>query len=213
MPDATTFEDWMRSYQNMVYSTALRLLTNEADALDISQEVCLKAYERFSMLQDNPAAGGWLKKVTTNLSLNHLTRYRSRWRFFSDLLRDSPGMPMEDLLGHDPERDGLEDEDFRRRYLDQALRKLPDTQRIPLVLYHFEDMSYETIAAQLGVSLSKVKSDIHRGRESLRRWLKPNMNDWQEAPPGPVTRAGDPSLDRSLFRWPWTVSSQGSPLN
>ena len=78
--DFTTF---MRNYQDMVFSTAIRLVGNEAQAEDISQEVFLKAYEHFESLQTSPTAGGWLKTVTTNLSLNHLTRYRNRWRFFS----------------------------------------------------------------------------------------------------------------------------------
>jgi len=73
----------MQSYQNMVFSTALRLLANQAEAEDVSQEVFLKAYERFAELRDSPTAGGWQKKVATNLSLNHLSRYRSRWSFFS----------------------------------------------------------------------------------------------------------------------------------
>src|SRR5690606_25444286 len=60
----------------------------------------------------------------------------------------------------------------RRELLEQALQKLPDSQRVPLVLYHFEDMSYEEIAAHLRISLSKLKTDIHRGREALRRKLQ-----------------------------------------
>ena len=48
-----------------------------------------------------------------------------------------------------------------------ALRRLPDHQRLPLVLYHFEDLSYQEIAAKLGVSLTKVKTDIRRARAAL----------------------------------------------
>jgi len=55
--------------------------------------------------------------------------------------------------------------------LEEALRRLPDHQRVPLVLFHFEDMSYQDIADALGVSMGKVKTDIHRGREALRRQL------------------------------------------
>lgn len=77
--DFTTF---MRNYQDMVYSTAVRLLGNDAQAEDISQEVFLKAYERYDDLSTSPTAGGWLKTVTTNLSINHLQRYRKRWSFF-----------------------------------------------------------------------------------------------------------------------------------
>jgi DNA-directed RNA polymerase specialized sigma24 family protein len=59
-----------------------------------------------------------------------------------------------------------------RGQLEAALRALPVHQRIPLVLFHFEDASYEEISSTLGVSLAKVKSDIHRGREALRKVLE-----------------------------------------
>ncbi|MSU64631.1 MAG: sigma-70 family RNA polymerase sigma factor [Opitutus sp.] len=75
--DFTTF---MRNYQDMVFSVAVRLTANEAQAEDISQEVFLKAFENFDHLSTSPTAGGWLKTVATNLSLNHLSRYRKRWR-------------------------------------------------------------------------------------------------------------------------------------
>jgi RNA polymerase sigma-70 factor (ECF subfamily) len=59
----------------------------------------------------------------------------------------------------------------RRERLEQALRELPDHQRVPLVLFHFENASYHEIAATLGISLGKVKTDIHRARETLRKRL------------------------------------------
>jgi hypothetical protein len=58
-----------------------------------------------------------------------------------------------------------------RRVLEEALAKLPPAQRVPLVLYHFEDKSYEEISAMLKISLSKVKTDIFRGREALKKKL------------------------------------------
>ena len=79
------FETFVREYQDMVYATAIRLLSNPAEAEDVAQTVFLKAFERFADVGTSPAAAGWLKTVTTNLCLNHLSRYRSRWRFFSEL--------------------------------------------------------------------------------------------------------------------------------
>ena len=86
MTAAQEFEAFMQSYQNMVFSTSMRLVANQAEAEDIAQEVFLKAYERFAELRSSPTAGGWLKKVATNMSLNHLSRYRARWSFFSELV-------------------------------------------------------------------------------------------------------------------------------
>src|ERR1700735_3316356 len=81
---SSEFTTFMRAYQDMVFSTAARLAGNDAQAEDIAQEVFIKAYENFEHLRVSPAAGGWLKTVATNLSLNYLTRYRKRWRFFSE---------------------------------------------------------------------------------------------------------------------------------
>src|SRR5688572_27957202 len=59
-----------------------------------------------------------------------------------------------------------------REQLERALRELPDHQRVPLVLFHFEQASYQEIAEALGVSIGKVKTDIHRGREALKPLLR-----------------------------------------
>jgi DNA-directed RNA polymerase specialized sigma24 family protein len=88
-PDFTTF---MRNYQDMVYSTAVRLIGNETQAEDIAQEVFIKAHAHFDNLRTSPSAGGWLKTVATNLSINHIQRYKKRWSFFSDLVhKDDEG--------------------------------------------------------------------------------------------------------------------------
>jgi RNA polymerase sigma-70 factor (ECF subfamily) len=158
----------------------VRLLGNDAEAEDISQDVFLKAYERFEELSQSPTVGGWLKTVTTNLCLNHLSRYRARWRFFSELLsRDDNEEATLDLPAPDNLGEKLDEADYRR-LLEQALQKLPAGQRVPLVLFHFENLSYEEIAAKLGISLSKVKTDIFRGRDALRKKLSVKMGDEDE---------------------------------
>ena len=166
----------MQNYQNMVFSTAMRLLANQSEAEDVTQEVFLKAFGNFSRLENNPSAGGWLKTVATNLSLNHLTRYRSRWSFFSELFGGG------NTEAEEPEfasEENLEESLFqteRCELVERALQELPPAQRVPLVLYHLEDMGYEEIAAKLDVSLGKVKTDIFRGREVLRRKLRLKLN-------------------------------------
>jgi RNA polymerase sigma-70 factor (ECF subfamily) len=169
----------MRAYQDMVFSTAARLTGNDAQAADLAQETFLKAYEHFDTLRESPTAGGWLKTVVTNLTLNHLSRYRKRWRFFSDMRRadsedeDSESGIPEALLGCSTPDDllGNVHADERRAIVEQALQRLPEHQRVPLVLYHFEEMPYQDIARQLRVSLPKVKTDIMRARIALAKML------------------------------------------
>jgi RNA polymerase sigma-70 factor (ECF subfamily) len=153
----------------MVFSTAARLAGNDRQAEDIAQEVFLRAYEHFAHLRSSPTAGGWLKTVTTNLTINHLSRYRKRWRLFSEL---RPANADEDTSGPDlgTEPDTLLADlgaEQRSELIDGALRKLPEHQRLALVLHHFEDLSYEEIAVKLGASLAKIKTDIRRARAAL----------------------------------------------
>lgn len=168
------FEAFVLEYQDMVFATAVRLLGREADAEDVAQTVFMRAFERFAEIGESPAAPGWLKTVTTNLCLNHLSRYRKRWRFFSEVEREYGGPSLETriarLTAPPAELERVEREEREER-LESALRRLPDHQRVPLVLFHFEELSYQAIADTLGVSLAKVKSDIHRGREALKEEL------------------------------------------
>jgi RNA polymerase sigma-70 factor (ECF subfamily) len=160
----------MRAYQDMVFTTAARITGNDAQAQDIAQDVFLKAYDRFAQLRTSATAGGWLKTVTTRLALNHLARYRKRWRFFSELQREDS--TDEETEVDFPAADDLLaeiDAQERNALVERALQELPGHQRVPLVLYHFEARSYEQIARELGVSLAKVKTDIFRGRAALCR--------------------------------------------
>jgi RNA polymerase sigma-70 factor, ECF subfamily len=173
MSDADQFEVFVQAYQDMVYATAVRLLGRPADAEDVAQTVFLRAYERFDQIGTSPTAPGWLKTVTTNLCLNHLSRYRKRWRLFSEMRSadDDGGEDYEvGLAGSGLASDAIEETD-RQAQLEAALRALPDHQRVPLVLFHFEELPYQDIADRLGVSLAKLKTDMHRGRLALRKYL------------------------------------------
>lgn len=172
----------MQKYQNMVFSTAMRLLANPSEAEDVAQEVFLRAYEHFDDLAESPTAGGWLKKVATNLSLNHLSRYRARWSFFSEMFAGKSEEEGEQIEFAAPENLSEELEQWDRHELvEQALQKLPAAQRVPLVLYHLEGLKYEEIAAKLKISLGKVKTDIFRGREALRKKLKLQLDETEGA--------------------------------
>ena len=158
----------------MVFATAVRLLGNAADAEDAAQTVFLKAFQRFDEIGSSPAAAGWLKTTTTNVCLNHLSRYRARWRFFSEMRDGDADTPdfADGLVSAEPAPFERLERAASHEALEAAVRALPDHQRVPLVLFHFAGASYQTIADTLGISLGKVKTDIHRGREALRKRLK-----------------------------------------
>jgi RNA polymerase sigma-70 factor (ECF subfamily) len=176
MTDVHEFEAFVRRYQDMVYGTAIRLLGRPADAEDAAQTVFLKAFQHFGDVAGSEAAPGWLKTTTRHVCLNHLTRYRARWQFFSELTRpgadhgaDADGYA-DSLVAPGSHAADLEQAELNEG-LERALRALPDHQRVPLVLFHFEELSYQAIAEALGASVGKIKTDIHRGRQALQRLL------------------------------------------
>jgi RNA polymerase sigma-70 factor (ECF subfamily) len=169
------FTSFMRAYKDMVFSTATRLLGNDAQAEDISQEVFVRAYAHFEELRGSATSGGWLKTVTTNLAINHLQRYRRRWRLFSQMepAQNDDGDGGMELEFPVPDSIPAElDTEQQRALIEDAVRELTSDQRTALVLYHFEDFSYQEIAARLGASLAKVKTDIRRARVALRPLLE-----------------------------------------
>lgn len=168
----------MRAYQDMVFTTAARLLGNDAQAEDIAQEVFLRAYAHFGQLRTSPTSGGWLKTVATNLAINHLQRYRRRWRLFSEMAfgddeREPDPPALEWPLADSPLAElGIQQQ---RVLLEDAIRTLPSDQRIALVLYHFEELTYQEISRRLGVSLPKIKTDIRRARLALLPLLQSSI--------------------------------------
>ena len=171
---ADPFEAFVLRHQDLVFATAIRLLGNRRDAEDVAQTVFLKAFERFDDIGASPGAAAWLKTVTTNLCLNDLSRRRSRWRLFSEMGRqDDEGGNVDyeaTLVAEGSFVEELERAGEHKRLV-EALYKLPPHQRVPIVLFHFDQMSYQDIATRLSVSLAKVKTDIHRGREVLAALL------------------------------------------
>ena len=174
MTNSVEFEQFVRRHQDMVFGIAIRMLGDPSEAEDVSQTVFLKAFARFEVLRGMPAAGGWLRTVTTNLCLNHLTRFRARWRLFSQQRTGADGSERsyEDMLVTAPSQGRDLERAEERARLERGLRDLPPHQRVPIVLYHFEQRSYREIAETLGVSIGKVKTDIHRGRQALRALIE-----------------------------------------
>lgn len=168
------FEQLVRDHQDAVYTVALRLLAREADALDVVQTTFLRAWQRISVVSAHPAPRAWLRMVAANLSLNHLQRYRSRWRLFSEMTPDDAASPDESAPAREAAQDACleaavaEITSERLARLRDALLALPDSLRVPLVLHVYEDLSYRDIADRLGVSMGKVKTDIHRAKAALR---------------------------------------------
>ncbi|HEX6233652.1 MAG TPA: RNA polymerase sigma factor SigE [Jiangellaceae bacterium] len=166
-PDWTppSWDDVVREHSARVYRLAYRLTGNQHDAEDLTQDVFIRVFRSLSTYTPGTFEG-WLHRITTNLFLD-MVRRRQRIRF--DALADDAA---ERLSGREPTPDRQLDDQLLDSDVQTALDGLPPDFRAAVVLCDIEGLSYEEIAATLGVKLGTVRSRIHRGRAQLRAALE-----------------------------------------
>jgi RNA polymerase sigma factor (sigma-70 family) len=158
-----TWDEIVRTHSARVYRLAYRLTGNPHDAEDLTQEVFVRVFR--SLSQYTPGTfEGWLHRITTNLFLDQVRR-KARVRF-EPLPEDA-----DRVRGNEPEPSQVLDDRMFDADVQAALDSLPAEFRAAVVLCDIEGLSYEEIAATLGIKLGTVRSRIHRGRAQLRRAL------------------------------------------
>ena len=171
--DEAAYEQLIERFQSPVYNLAYRLLNDQADASDVSQEVFLKIFRNVGQFRGDSSLRTWVYRIAVNESHNRrrwLFRHRRGETGIEDTFEDSEGRekPLMDA-GETPYDFTMNRE--AQGLLEDALAEINPVFRTALVLREVEDMSYEEIADILEVSLGTVKSRIVRGREALRRNL------------------------------------------
>ena len=158
-----SWEDVVREHSARVYRLAYRLSGNAQDAEDLTQETFIRVFR--SLAEYTPGTfEGWLHRITTNLFLD-LVRRRRRIRF------DALPEDTERLPGTAPSPEQVYVDTHLDPQIQAALDALPPDFRAAVVLCDIEGLTYEEIAATLGVKLGTVRSRIHRGRSQLRKAL------------------------------------------
>ncbi|HSD67535.1 MAG TPA: RNA polymerase sigma factor [Vicinamibacteria bacterium] len=158
----------MERHYRRLYRIALSYLRQPDDALDVVQEVFVKAYRSAGRWDGSAEAGPWLSRIAVNLSIDRWRRNRRRAQTFSPLDESDRVATLADL-GPPPDR-RVHGREVGER-LAAALAQLPARQRAVVVLRHYQDMSLEEIAGALGMSLGTVKSSLHRALHRMRAGL------------------------------------------
>ena len=178
-----SWDDVVREHSARVYRLAYRLTGNSHDAEDLTQEVFVRVFRSLSSYTPGTFEG-WLHRITTNLFLD-MARRKQRIRF--EGLGDDTAARLGD--GARSPADAFDD-----RHLDSdiqaALKGLAPEYRAAVILCDIEGLSYEEIAAALGIKLGTVRSRIHRGRAQLRAALEHRRPRHLAAPDIPRQRPG-----------------------
>jgi RNA polymerase sigma-70 factor (ECF subfamily) len=176
MADRERFADLALEHMQSLYSAALRMTRNPADAEDLVQETFLKAYRAFDSFQEGTNLKAWLYKILTNTFINSYRAAKRRPEKAD--VEDVEDLYLYRRLGELQSSTGTgrsaEDEVFDR-FTDvevkDAIESLPEAFRIAVLLADVEGFSYREIADITDVPIGTVMSRIHRGRKALQKAL------------------------------------------
>jgi RNA polymerase sigma-70 factor (ECF subfamily) len=175
MADQATFAEQAEPFMDGLYSAALRMTRNPADAEDLVQETYLKAYRAFHTFQEGTNLKAWLYRILTNTYINQY-RAKKRRPEESDLDEVEDLYLYRRLGGLEGAREGrsAEEELFDHLTSDEikeALESLPEQFRMAVLLADVEGFAYKEIAEILDIPIGTVMSRLHRGRKGLQKQL------------------------------------------
>lgn len=163
--DRRAFNELVRRYQKRVFHVVQGIVRNGDDALDITQDVFIRAWKGLDRFQGQAKVFTWLYRIAVNLSLNHL---RSAW--FRSFL---PVGDNHERIGSD-ETDAHTklEQDEARRAVNNAIEALPPKQRAVFVLRYYEELPYEEIAGILKTSVGGLKANYHHAVKKIEEHVR-----------------------------------------
>jgi RNA polymerase sigma-70 factor, ECF subfamily len=159
------FEELYRAHSGRLFSLAVRMLGNPADAEDLLQEIFLSAHRKLESYRGEAALGTWLYRLAMNQILDHVRSRASRSGQLTDGLDDASLLA--DASGH-----RLADRAIDRIDLERALLELPDGCRAAFVLHDVEGLEHKEVSEVLGIAEGTSKSQVHKARLRLRGLLR-----------------------------------------
>ena len=165
--DMVAFEELVGRHRDKIYARAYSVVRNEEEAIDLSQEAWVKAWQRLKQFHGDSSFSTWITRIAINLCLDHLRRRKRQPTDSLDSINEESGgveryMPA--VTVNPTER--LERQELRAR-IDAAMDKLSDAHRTVLVLHEFEQMEYKKIAEAMGCSIGTVMSRLFYARRKL----------------------------------------------
>lgn len=167
--DAAAFEQLVDRHQGLVIGTVGRMLGNNSDVEDVAQQVFIRVWKSAPRYRPTAKFTTWLLTITRNLVFNEARRRKRHPAEALDIHEGEELLVPPDNAERAPNAALLEAE--LQKAIDNAIRALPEKQRLAVVLRRYEDKSYEEIAQVLDLSVPAVKSVLFRARTELRATL------------------------------------------
>jgi RNA polymerase sigma-70 factor, ECF subfamily len=172
--DHEAFRTLVEEHQTRVYNLAYRMLGNEKEAEDAAQDAFAQAYARLRSYNAEWRFKTWIMTITSNLCIDRLRRRKIEPLSFADYTAgaggdcESEADPIETrFVSGEPGPEAVFDKRQRQTVLNAMLRELPEEDRGMVVMFYWDDMSYDDIAKATRTSVSAVKSRLFRARQKM----------------------------------------------
>jgi RNA polymerase sigma-70 factor, ECF subfamily len=165
--DMAAFEELVARHRDKIYARAFSMMRNEDEALDLSQEAWIKAWQRLRQFHGDSTFVTWMTRIVINLCLDQLRKHKRQRAESIEVLEETSGgverhMPV--MIVNPSE--GLERSELRER-IDRAMAQLSYEHRTVLILHEFQEMEYKEIARTMGCSIGTVMSRLFYARRKL----------------------------------------------
>ena len=173
--DQSAFGRLVMAYQTPVYNLAYRMLGNAAEAEEAAQETFLRAYTHLRSYDPQRRFRSWLLSIASHYCIDRLRRRRITWLPLEDEIATA-GDPTDtvavQLVSDSPNPETVVTRQEHQEYIQQMLEGLSPTDRAAITLRYWYDCSYEEIAETLDLTISAVKSRLHRARRTLAETME-----------------------------------------
>lgn len=170
--DSSAFGELVEAYQDAVYNLCLRMLGDPYEAEDAAQEAFIRAYKAMDRYDSSRPFSTWLLSIAAHHSIDQIRRRR-----FTKVSMDA--MPYQFIADPSPGPEtsmGISDQEER---VQELLDNLSPTDRAAVVMFYWNELSYDEIAEALGLTNSAVKSRLHRARRTLAEsWEQDNADNF-----------------------------------
>ena len=172
--DHKAFAELMEKYQHMVVTTCRGFVTSYHEAEDLAQDVFVELYESLPGFRKESKLSTWIYRIAVNKSLNHLRKKKREASIFNLNIfhrGDGNDTSFQIVSTDNTEADYSIVLSENKRLLKEAINKLPENQRVAIILSKYQDLSYKEIAEVMDVSISSVESLLFRAKTNLRKYL------------------------------------------
>ena len=170
--DAQAYEELVYRHRDKIYARAFSMVRNEEQALDLSQEAWIKAWQRLHQFHGDSSFATWITRITINLSLDFLRKAKRQRAESVEALEESSGGIERLLPVVNPNPTARLERVELRAKIDQAMETLSEGHRTVLILHEFEELPYKEIAERVGCSIGTVMSRLFYARRRMATAMK-----------------------------------------